>query len=127
FKGDTYPLRTYALWIVNDGRVLLQTGNAAGLLETQTPANTILANQWYHLAAVIDRDSPSPRFSLYVHDATGAVRSFTEGPIPGSQGGSTTNRLYIGWTNEASPFYTQFRGTIDDVRIWSIPRAAAEI
>src|SRR5262249_40583508 len=105
YKGNGYPDRVYSLWLRSDGAVLLATGVdfSTGFTEVVTPPGVVRAGQWYHLAGIIDRDRTSPLATLQVRDANGVLRSsILTTPAPGD-GGSSTNKLYFGGTNEASP------------------------
>jgi hypothetical protein len=110
--------RTYSLWLNSNGSLLLSTGNGVDQ-GAQSAAGLIALDRWQHVAATIDRNA-------------GVAKIYIDGVERGSSAigtassRSTTNPLLIGRTSEAGG-YAGFEGTIDDVRIWSVVRSAADI
>jgi hypothetical protein len=127
YKGINYPNRTYSLWLNVNGSILVTTGATAST-DFSTAAGMIQPNQWYHVAAVINREKASFQVELMVHDATGVLRTDSSATLGNAEdAGTNTNNLFIGWTNEVASVYAKFRGVIDEVRVWGRARTELDI
>jgi uncharacterized repeat protein (TIGR01451 family) len=100
----------------NIGFVLYDTTGTKHLLTDV--ADTLVANQWYHIACVWDI-SAAPTMAIYVNGILGAS---TPAAVPDVR--SNVEDLTIG-TQNISP--ADFSGLIDDVRIWNTARTENEI
>src|SRR6185312_8848886 len=87
-----------------------------------TAAGVVKAGQWIHFAGVMDRDS-------------GTMRSYVNGVLAGTGTVGTLNAasaanddpLLIGQTAESDASFTPFKGTVDELRLWSTARSDTEI
>jgi len=114
--------RSYALWVNANGSVEFSLANIVGNNYTATTGSGLIrADEWHHVAAVIDHSNPSAR----------AIRLYVDGIERASVTGLNNfdNRawghLLIGRDLEAG--WGNFEGTIDEVRIWDVARTQAQI
>ncbi len=122
YKGSGNPAeRTYSLWLNSNGSVLATTGDATGDQSAQTAAGLVDLNQWQHVAAVIDRGT-TPQLRIFVDGVQRATATLRTTPAR-----SNTNPLLIGSQLETNTTFANFEGTIDEVRVWNVARAAAQI
>ncbi|MCX7893546.1 MAG: PA14 domain-containing protein, partial [Burkholderiales bacterium] len=123
YKGNTtVASRTYSLWLNADGYLHFTSANGSfqdGVVNT--PVGSIQNNQWYHFAGVIDRDN-------------GVMRVYLNGVLVGTSLVGTSNAasnpatpLRVGATGESDPSYRNFKGRIDELRIWNVARSDADI
>lgn len=86
-----------------------------------SPPDVIKLNKWHHVAGVIDPRNNSMK--LYINGVEVGKRDF--------KGRRRLHRshlpLRIGWSHEDRPAVSPFVGYIDEVRIWNIVRAGADI
>ena len=114
-NGDSNQ-RTYSLWLNPQGYLHLSTGDG-GNQTINTAAGSIVAGQWYHVAAVLDRSNGVMKIYLNgVEAATGGLRN--------TPAIASANPLWIGRSPEG---YTPFQGAIDDLRLWNTARTAQQI
>jgi len=121
--GGALGTRTYSLWLNANGSLDFSTADASGEQHVDTAAGVVGLNQWQHVAAVMDRSTGQGVLKIYVdgvQQASGAVRT-TATAI------SSTNSLTIGYATDQPANYAGFEGAIDDIRVWSIARAQADI
>jgi len=90
----------------------VQTGH----LTLDTPADVIGAGQWYHVAAVINSSANS--MTIYHNGNPVAIRTFDTSGIR-----DTSGPLRLGAPNHGS----EFRGLIDEARIWNRALSGNEI
>ncbi len=95
----------YTFW-VDDG---------SGYKVVSSGASSVVLNTWQHIAGVWDGSA------LYIY-INGVLISTTTG-VTGSSFASTSNNIVIGCNSFPEPF----AGSIDEVRIWSIPRTKCDI
>jgi hypothetical protein len=105
----------YSLWISPDAKARFQLGNgsAATVLLGTTP---LPLRTWKHVAATWD----GATMRIYVNGALDGSLAFA-GPI--SYASVTNARIGYSLTNADE----NFRGEIDELRIWSVARTAAEL
>src|SRR6266571_1532798 len=122
YKGSGNPAeRTYSLWLNSNGSVLATTGDATGDPSEPTAAGLVGLNQWQHVAAVIDRGT-TPQLRIFVDGVQRATATLRTTPAR-----SNTNPLLIGRQLETNFTFANFEGTIDEVRVWTVARTAAQI
>ena len=110
-----------SLSLDSNGTVLLSVAQASGWLQTAESTGGLIApGAWHHIAGVIDR--LDGQLHIYVDGvdvgdgytgtaaASPAALPLTIGAAPGTNG-----------------VFSDFRGRIDDVRVWSVARTAAQI
>ncbi|MCX7197539.1 MAG: LamG domain-containing protein, partial [Proteobacteria bacterium] len=124
--GDaTYEAsRTFSLWINSNGSVLLSTSDGPGAGRGEQPLSTasgvVQLGVATHIAATIDRDSGLAR--IFINGEQRAERTVrTNTPYASSA------PLQIGHTDEPSSSYSNLHGRIDEVRVWTVARSAAQI
>ncbi len=101
-----------AAWFFRPGGTIFPSG--AGIVG----ATTINNGAWHHVAFVVD----STGGRLFVDGVSDGFSGWTTG-TPGPA--TTTAPLRLG--NETTGFLYPFAGTLDEVRIWSVARTAAEL
>lgn len=84
-------------------------------------ANTLLANQWTHIAAVYDATNTVAK--LYINGEEVPLLSTGANPV-GTALQTTATLFYLGQRDGGG---TRFDGAIGEFRIWSTARTAAEI
>lgn len=110
--------RTYSVWVDNTGLLHLSTADNSGSQYLNTQQKTIMQNEWYSYAAVIDRKN-------------GIMKSYLNGvllataPIRKGLSVSTGSPLLIGSSLEKISKFSNFHGTIDNVKIYD--RALREV
>lgn len=121
YKGNA---RQYSMWVHSTGRMYLGTEKLDGtqeILWSDTITPVMVANTWYHIAGVINRDTGI--LKLYLNDALWFSIAITVGvdtlvqPYP----------LYFGSTTEVNSAYSMFNGYLDNVRMWNIERTLTQI
>ena len=65
YKGDVLGNRNYSLWLNRAGFLHFSTVSNGVNNTTNTPAGTILPDTWYHVAAVMNRDTG--KLQIYVN------------------------------------------------------------
>jgi len=132
FKADTFtntymPLvwkgdgtgqdgRTYTVWLVDDGSMLLTSADSTDQEYVTVPAGTIGLGNWYHFVGVIDRNTGTNGLRAYINGVeviTGDVRT--------TDTVSSDLDLMIGYTTgaEVTGFVSPFDGIIDEVAVYS--------
>ncbi|MCL4704400.1 T9SS type A sorting domain-containing protein [bacterium] len=106
FRGDNVA---HALWEHPDSRN-----------EELVGTTVIESNQWYHIAGV--RSATDNTLRLYVNGELDAQTVTSEG-APNIQ----NIPVRFGFNDVGFPADEHFKGIIDDVRIWNIPRTQTEI
>jgi hypothetical protein len=101
-----------AAWFFRPGGAIFPSG--AGIVGATTINNGV----WHHVAFVVD----STGGRLYVDGVSDGFSGWTSG-TPGPA--TTTVPVRLG--NETTGFLYPFAGTLDEVRIWSVARSAAEL
>ena len=107
-------VENYCLWFMNSGQLRVSDDQREAL-DADYPFE---AGQWHHLAAILD--TVSPKRQIYIDGklvAQDAV-AFTMDP--------STYSLQMGH-KQTSPGVIQYKGLIDEVRIWNTVRTEAEI
>ncbi len=122
-RGQSYsnftatPITFFELGLTNGTPyVAFQATHSFRAMDATQPA--IPAGRWTHLAGVWDPENNA--LSLYRDGVKVAQREVFETAMSGSE---TANR-FPGKTFVGSP---SFRGNMDEIRIWSVPRNNAEI
>ncbi|MFH1230652.1 MAG: LamG domain-containing protein [Planctomycetota bacterium] len=108
-------LKGYSLDISNAGKPRFWLGFPAGNTTLSAQA-TLTANKWYLITGVYDGST----MKIYIDGVLDNSVSQT-GSI-----GNTTQSLTFGASND-SPYYEQFNGLIDDVRIYNYARTQSQI
>jgi ELWxxDGT repeat protein len=156
YKGDGSGSsgRTYSLWLHRDGKLHFASADARfGQTSVNTPVGSIKPGQTYHVAAVMDRETsatPATELKVYLDGELAAqtnlpyvaekpavygttwygkryLVSAYQPPVYPSAVGSLNQDLRIGGTSESNEDYSDFVGTIDEVRIWSVVRDQKQI
>ncbi|HEY4633689.1 MAG TPA: PA14 domain-containing protein, partial [Candidatus Limnocylindrales bacterium] len=116
--------RTYSVWLNRTGFIHFTSAN--GVFQdgvVNTPAGSIKANEWYHFAGIMDRD-------------TGQMRAYLNGQLVassfvGTSGADSneTGALHLGDSPERSiqPAFRSFKGMMDEVRVWNVARTEDEV
>jgi|GEM_PF-5491042 len=89
----------------------------------QTPAGSILAGQWYHVAATYDGGSAASGVKLYVNGVMPSLNTIHD-DLTSSSILTTANAIIGSGCNGSS---ARFDGKIDDVRVYSRALSALEI
>ncbi len=119
YKGNgNSNQRTYSLWLNNNGYLQLSSGTNSNNY-INTAAGSIVINRWYHVAAVLDRDSPTGEMKIYIDGVQAA-----SGALNKTAASSNDNPLLIGRNLENLP---NFQGQVDDIRLWNSVRTAQQI
>ena len=109
FNGDE---RTYSLWLDCTGRLHLTSADEFGQEQLDLDANSIQTNSWYHYVGIIDRSTGEMKAYLNGELVeTGSIRQ--------NMAVSSPRSLLIGASHEIHPRFSNFNGTIDDVRIFN--------
>jgi hypothetical protein len=112
--------RTYSLWLNGNGSVLLSTATAAGQEYIQTAGGLVTPGAWVEITAVIDRSNGE--MHIYIDGVDQA-----DSTISSTLAIASSNPLLIGGTQEADGSFSNFQGSIDDVRLWSTALTAAQV
>jgi hypothetical protein len=119
YKGNgNSNQRTYTLWLNSAGYLHLSTGNNTNN-NINTAAGSVRTGQWYHVAVVLDRDSPTGVMKIYLDGVEAA-----SGALAKTSASSNANPLLIGSSLENYPV---FQGAVDEVRLWNSVRSAQQI
>src|SRR5712691_7980192 len=122
YKGNpSSGQRAYALWVNPNGSVTFSTwDNYVGTTTlTSNVADLIRADEWHHVAAVVNRDGSVA--TLYVDGLDrGSV-----GVVYFRDSFSIDTPLLIGRNLETG--FGNFEGTLDEVRLWNVARTGAQI
>src|SRR5439155_160937 len=116
FKGDEEGAVSYALYL-NSAGYLRFTGAFVNL---RSPVGSVQPGQWYHVAVVADRAAAQLR--MYLDGAAVAAHELAD-PFEQSTGPLVLAGVDTGGEGEIAGF----EGTLDEVRIWSVARTAAQI
>ncbi|MCX7197170.1 MAG: hypothetical protein NTW37_04075, partial [Proteobacteria bacterium] len=119
--------RTYSLWLNADGSLYGDSQDIAGLHTGRTAAGAVALGRWTHVALVIDRNLGSQGVRLFVDGVNATATTSNGPPIPAQLAVATGRPLLIGTASEKRSDYSTFDGAIDDLRIWSVARSAAQI
>ncbi|MBI3348327.1 MAG: LamG domain-containing protein, partial [Burkholderiales bacterium] len=124
-KDDANLQRAYTLWVNADGSIYGDTRDASGLQGARSVTGLVATNTWTHVAMVIDRSGATPRIRLFVNGAETQLSS--GGALRSAQAIDTAGTLRVGnaWFGDTSTY--QFDGRIDEVRLWSVARSAAQL
>jgi large repetitive protein len=122
YKGDTPDgnQRAYSVWLQNNGSVWFGVRDASGQQSIQTAGGLIPAGEWHHVAVVMDR-------------AGGNIRILVDGQQRASGGArnqdniASASPLRIGFNTEHNNGYANFRGALDDIRLWNVARSNEDI
>ncbi|MBN8490904.1 MAG: LEPR-XLL domain-containing protein, partial [Burkholderiales bacterium] len=123
YKGDSPDgnQRAYSVWLQNNGSVWFGVRDASGQQAIQTAGGLVPAGEWHHIAVVMDRDGGNLRVLVDGEQrASGGVRS-NQNNI------ATTAPLRIGVNTEHNNSYSNFRGALDDIRVWNVARSNEDI
>jgi len=108
YKGTIANIRTYGLFLKNDGSLLLCSADTTGEQNISSPIGQITTGKWFHIIGVIDRTA-------------GAMRLYVNGSKVSSSTVRTTDTishnepLRIGWTTA----HAYIDGTIDELAIYN--------
>lgn len=113
--------QTY-LYVDTDGKIFAIVGNGSTTYGV-TSAGLISPSTWYHVAMVYDGSGPTntERLKLYINGLE--VSMAYAGTIPSTTYAGSGN-FFVGARSDNS-FYSDL--TLDEFRIWSIPRTAQQI
>jgi hypothetical protein len=121
-KGNSAHSRAYGMLLQNNGSLIL-TGAVAGGQSyslVQTAANTIIADQWYHVAGIIDRESGE--MQIYINGELNEDGECSTGDIFASD-----QPLRIGYTSYLHTGLSFFDGMIHEVGIFDRALSAEKI
>ncbi|MBL8535113.1 MAG: LamG domain-containing protein, partial [Betaproteobacteria bacterium] len=123
FQGEDgdYRKRTFSLWLHSNGMLYMSMGNGVNETAVGTAGGTIQTGQWYHVAAVVDREAQTMRI---VVDGTDRAQQ-TSNVL--TIGWPSESPLYLGTTTEGSTGYSHLRGAVDDMRVWNVARTTQQI
>lgn len=108
---------SYWLGYSSIGRVYFYPKGGAGQVLNSKVSTLIQLNTWTHLAATYDGSISR----IYINGVEDTSTASLTGAI-----GVNTDTLYIG-AERSSAFFCNYQGHIDEVRLWSVARSAAEI
>ncbi|OGV67015.1 MAG: hypothetical protein A3K19_29610 [Lentisphaerae bacterium RIFOXYB12_FULL_65_16] len=108
--------RLYLIVGDNPGGGDWDTRDLVGSNQTDACFMTEPANTWYHIACVFDADATGQRLRLYVN-------GIEQNDYSGSYGPTGTGACFLD-RNEGGKTTS---GTLDELRIWDVPRSQAEI
>lgn len=115
--GKNY-LTSYYFGIENSGRfVFFPKGGSGNFLRSRV-AGIVKVNQWTHIAGTYDGTTTR----LYINGVLDTSRTGITGAV-----GSNFDSLFIGADRSSGVPAFFFNGKLDNVRIWSSARTAAEI
>ena len=115
--------RSLALWVNQNGYLSFDSASASGVVSTvNTAAGSILEDRWYHVAAVIDRNTG--RMELYLD---GRLSGVAHTAVSSADTIVHSSPLLFGATSETNPLHGQFFGQIDEVRLWDTARLGTSI
>lgn len=100
---------------MNAGGTVSMTVNTNNGPATATSTTTLVTGNWYHIAGTYDGSN----INLYINGAL-AGTALQTGSVTANNG-----PIYLGRTGGATPQY--FTGGIEEVRIWSTARTAAQL
>lgn len=104
-----------------DSSLVIQMKHADGSTSiTNTPENSILLNEWQHIAVVYNG---TDALNVYVNGVAQQLENIM--PIAGAIQDNSTIDLRLGSSSSFS--YGNFDGVIDEVRIWNIVRSESQI
>ncbi|NCW27090.1 MAG: hypothetical protein EBV83_02140, partial [Verrucomicrobia bacterium] len=111
--------------LLPDGSLSFGQKDPSGISKfVQTPAKTVLASNWYHVAVV--RDAPNSTLQIYLNGQDGVASSnafgLTNWTINNSLGFAATQDALNNDSNT-----NRFRGAMDDVRVYRSVRTPAQI
>src|SRR3989454_5618686 len=115
FKGEEEGAVTYSLSLNSSGYLWFSTRRG----QLTSPVCSVEPGRWYHAAGVADRAPAQLR--MYLDGAEVAAALLSSGSFAASAG-----PLLLG-SAVPEEGRVAFEGTLDEVRIWSIPRTAAQI
>ncbi|MBW1788200.1 MAG: tandem-95 repeat protein, partial [Deltaproteobacteria bacterium] len=146
--------RTYSLWLHRDGYLHFTSADATfGQTWVNTPIGSIKPGQTYNFAGVMDRETsatPATDLKVYLNGELAAqtnlpyvaekpavygstwygkryLVSAYQPPVYPQAVASVNQDLLIGSTSESNAVFSDFVGTIEEVRIWSTVREQKEI
>jgi hypothetical protein len=89
---------------------------------SDTPEAVVVPGQWTHIAVTVEQIGAAPGQVIYYQN--GVLADGDNLPILEGFGATNTNPLYIG---SRADLFTQFNGSIDDLRIYNHVLTEAEI
>lgn len=104
--------RSYSLWIEKSGIIHFTTADEYGQQFTNSDTGTVIKNVWYHFVGIINREE-------------GYIESYLNGELLSRNEIRKTNSLVtdksllIGSSHEKYHTFSNFKGCIDDVRIYN--------
>ena len=113
--------RGYSLWLNAGGYLHLSSFRGGSNDTLETAGGSIPFGQWTHVAAVIKRSTGE--MQIYLNGVLASSRSISTA----LHNGSPDTPLFIGSTSEYDTSYRKLEGGIDEVRVWSGGRTAAQI
>jgi hypothetical protein len=127
--GDWIPLltkttpegqRQYGVFVHRDGQVYVGSAEPGqGEYGAQSPAGTVSAGAWTHVAAVFDRVNSIVR--VYVNGTQVAT-----GYLNPAAGVNLADKLRVGYNTEGHNFHG-YQVTVDEVSLWNGARSAEQI
>ncbi|MHC4253319.1 MAG: LamG-like jellyroll fold domain-containing protein, partial [Planctomycetota bacterium] len=109
----------YRLWIGGGGKALVLSLPGIKYRLSAQAAYTFKSRQWYHVAASVDLEAAAVRF--YVNGAAAGTGSI---PAAATRISDKKGELFIG---SAKVHASEFKGLIDDVRVYSRALSTAEV
>lgn len=114
--GKNY-LTSYYFGIENSGRIVIIPKGGSSFLRSRV-AGIVKVNQWSHIAATYDGTTTR----LYINGLLDTSTTSITGAV-----GTNFDSLYIGCDRQSGTRAYFFNGRMNNVRIWSTARTAAEI
>ena len=129
---DTLNERAYLFSYDPDGKLKITlsddgTGTDTNFQIYTTTANQLTAGTWYHVAVTVDMNSGTPLVIFYVNGLA-VANSKTTGTTIGSSLHNSAAAFAVGtYFSNGVANTASHDGLIDELRVWSLVRTAAEI
>lgn len=114
--GEAALVGGYALGVNAANKLIFQTKDDCALASTVTGGTVLAPGTWYHVAGVWN----GAQLLVYVNGVIDGTLADLRNPKLGD------TPLIIGSSGNLVPFQT-FAGFIDEVRVWSVARSAADL
>ncbi|MEP4595229.1 MAG: LamG-like jellyroll fold domain-containing protein, partial [Cyclobacteriaceae bacterium] len=103
--------------------IILMDNSAGGYIEKESTGISFTPGEWYHLAFTYDGSGTGNGITIYVDGTDVGGNATIVGSYTAME--NTTSPVQIGTVNGGATFPTN--GRLDEVRIWSVERTAAQI
>ena len=120
-KGGDPDTATYQMMVSSNGALWFGAARDASSAvdAVQSGGGVVGFGEWVHIAGVVNRTTN--QMLIYANGGEVGSRSYTYVME------SNADPLLIGRSKETNTSYGTFEGAIDEVRLWSVARSAAEI